>query len=289
MSVRINKNNLLFSYLVFYQKKTMDVKWPIFLVMMLCLVTADLAQADFLYAVTMDEEFISVDPATGVGTLIGMLDSSMDAFGLSDRNEVIYTYDQNTNRIRQLDLVTANTLKIIDIGVSTIGEGSIAFRSDGVGFLSRSFGSTGTLWSFDLTIPNSSMIGTLDIGMDGLDFDENGNLYGLAQTSYNLFTINPVNAETTLIGPTGVTSRTFLGGLTFSSDGTLYAVLNDELYTLNPGTGAATLIGPIGYDKVSGLTAVAPVPDAALLCGFGTGLIGLLRRCKKTESFSNFH
>ena len=259
----------------------MNKKRLVLAIIMLIPVFTDLVRADFLYAITMDEEFLSVDPATGAGRLIGRLDSSMDAFDLSTWGNGIYTYDQKTNRLKQLDPLTAHTLKTIDIGIETTGEGSLAFRSDGVGFLARSSGSRGILWSFDLAVPNSTMIGDLDFGVDGLDFNAEGILYGLSQMSYGLYTINPANAQAKLIGSTGLTSRTFLGGLAFSSCGTLYGVLDDALYTLDPGTGAATLIGPIGYDNVSGLAATCPVPSAALLCGLGAGIVDWLSRRKK--------
>lgn len=256
----------------------MKIRLFIFSMATLSFIASALVRADHLYAVTLDEEFLSVNPATGAGTLIGILDTSMDGFGLSSLGLAVYTYDQNAGRLRRLDTSTGHTLTTIDIGIEAKGEGSIAFRCDGIGFLARSFGSANTLWNFDPAVPDSAAVYDMEFGIDGLDFDANGILYGLSQSSYNLYTINQRSAEATLIGPTGLISRSFLGGLTFSSDGTLYAVLNDALYTLNPATGAANLIGPIGFDRVSGLTAAMPIPDAVLLCAFGIIIVGRLRR-----------
>ncbi len=257
------------------------VRLFVFLVFMLNLMLTGFVRAGFLYAITFDEELLSVNPATGAGTLIGMLDTSMNGLGLSSQGNKIYTFDQNADRLRRLDPATGQTLRTIDIGIATMGEGSIAFRGDGIGFMTRSMSSTGILWSFDPDVPCSTMVGTMDVCIDGLGFNSDGLLYGLSQTSSDLYIIDQMNADFSLVGPTGITSQTFLGGLTFSSDGTLYAVLNDSLYTLNPDTGAANLIGPIGYDKVSGLTATTPAPGAVLLCGLGVGLVNWLRRYKK--------
>jgi hypothetical protein len=259
----------------------MKIKQHIISVMILIPVITGLAYADFLYAITMDDELLSLDPVTGAGSLIGMLDTAMGGFGLASRGEAVYTFDQYTNRLRQLDPLTAGTLATIDVGVAIVGEGGIAFRSDGTGFLASSFYTAEELWGFDMSVPDSKIIGSLDFGIDGLAFNEDDILYGLSQMSYDLYTINPVNAELTFVGSTGLISHTILGGLTFSSDGTLYAVLNDALYTLNPWTGAATLIGPIGYDNVSGLTAAAPLPGAVFLCGLGFVLVDRLRRSRR--------
>ncbi len=252
-------------------------RYMIFSVLTILMLVAGNAKAGYLYAITFDNEFLSVDTATGAGTLIGLLDSNMAAFGLGDFGSKIYTFDQVASRIVRLDPATGGTLETIDIGVATVGEGSIAFRSDGMGFLTRSTGGAGTMWSFDLGVPSSAQVGSLDPSIDGLDFIGD-NLYGLSQLTYNLYTIDPTTAATTLVGPTGFTSANYLGGLTYAPDGMLYAVLNDSLYTLNPGTGAATLVGAIGFDNVSGLTAAVPAPGAMLLGSIGAGLVGLLRR-----------
>jgi hypothetical protein len=260
------------------------MKRSFFLAVVVSLIATGIAQADFLYATTFNEELISIDPSTGAGTLIGSLDSEMDAFGLSDRGTSIYTFDQTADRIRQLDPATGHTLATIDIGVSgIIGEGSLAFRSDGIGFMTQSAGSVGQLWSFDITLPGSTAI-TTDYGltpsMDGADFDGSDVLYGLSQNSYDLYTINQTTGATTYVGPTGFLSGTGLGGLTFTSNGTLYGVLNDALYTINPGTGAASLVGPIGFNDVSGLTAVIPEPATFVILGLGS--LCLIRRKRRS-------
>ena len=211
-------------------------------------------QADYLYAITFNEEFLSIDPSTGAGTLIGPLDSEMAAFGLSDRGTSIYTFDQHADRIRQLDPATGGTLATIDIGVVTSGEGGIAFRSDGTGFLSNP-------------------------SMDGLDFNGSDVLYGLSQITYNMYTINQTTGATTYIGDTGFGAGG-LGGITFTTDGTLYGVLHDSLYTINPETGAASLVGPIGYNGVSGLTAVIPEPATLVILGLGS--LSLIRRKRRS-------
>jgi len=249
----------------------------IVIVLMVLMLAAGNARAGYLYAVTFDDELLSVDTTTGAGTLIGSLDSAMNAFGLADLGSQIYTFDQEADRIVRLDPGTGGTLATIDIGVTTIGEGSITFRGDGMGFLTRSAGATGTMWSFDIGAPSSLEVGSLDPSIDGLDFIGDG-LYGLSQSTYNLYTIDPTSAATTLVGPTGFSSTTALGGLTYAPDGMLYAVLNDSLYTVDQATGAATLVGAIGFDNVSGLTAAVPAPGAILLGSIGAGLVGFLRR-----------
>jgi hypothetical protein len=50
------------------------------------------------------------------------------------------------------------------------------------------------------------------------------------------------------------------------------------LYTLDPATAAPTEIGPIGFDKVSGLTAVVPLPGTAFLAILGLGVAGVKLR-----------
>ena len=107
-----------------------------------------------LFAITFDNELISVDPTSGAGTLIGYLESPMAAFGLADRGGDLWTFDQHGDLMVRLNPSSGATLETVDIGVQTSGEGAVTFRSDGVGFLVKSYlsngESKGKLWSFDV-------------------------------------------------------------------------------------------------------------------------------------------
>lgn len=77
------------------------------------------------------------------------------------------------------------------------------------------------------------------------------------------------------MGDTGVVNghQNSVAGLTFTSEGTLFAVLND---TLDPDANyAAELIGEIGFTRISGLTAL--IPESATIVLLALGGLALLR------------
>lgn len=118
------------------------------------------ARAHTLYGITFGgNQLITIDTVTGAGTLVGKLSSTMQAFGLAFRGTKLYAFDQAADRIQELDPKTGGTLSTIDIGTTRWGEGDIAFRSDGIGFIASEL--TGELSRFDLTVPNSALVGGL--------------------------------------------------------------------------------------------------------------------------------
>lgn len=229
-----------------------------------------------LYACTFNDlEFISINPTTGVGTIIGDLDPGTIPFGLSDRGNDIYVFDRNGNYIRQVNRETGEFLNSIDIGATDVtGEGAIAFSSDGLGYFTSCFNDEGKLWKFDITVPSSTYIAAISPSMDGLDFRDGDVLYGINQCSYEeykLYTIDLTTGATALVGPTGVLGDgEAFGGLTFAPGDNCFAVLNNNLYEIDACTADTTLIGPIGFNDVCGLTAVVipnDPPSAPIITG----------------------
>ncbi len=247
-----------------------------------------------LLAVTFENKLISIDTTTGVGTLIGNLGVNALPFGLGFRGDDLYSYDQTQDLLIQIDPTTGAVIDDVDIGAGDLnGEGALDFRSDGIGFLANANGTTGQLFSFDVTVPSSTPItgvGGLSPSMDGLAFDSADVLYGLSQSSSvlgnsSLYTINTTTGVTTLVGSLGLSGDYNLGGLTFDSDGTLYAAVSlsdastpSYLYKVDKSTGAATIVGNgIGFNGVSGLAAKqTPIPEPSSLVLAGLGVAGLI-------------
>jgi hypothetical protein len=235
------------------------------------------ARADVLYGITFSNQLITIDPTTGAGTLVGNLDTNMQAFGIAALNGNLYAFDQTARMIRQIDPSTGHTLSSIAIpGTSDlIGEGDLTFRSDGFGFISTVSGGgsqSPSLLRFVLS-PNSQTVrlgGLAPAVMDGLAFNNNI-LYGLKQGSPQtplggfLYTINITTAVTTQVGgPLPGTSDAIFGGLASRSDGSLFATMANnstysDLFLENTSTGNGTLIGQItGFNDVTGIAFLSP-------------------------------
>ena len=213
-------------------------------------------------------QLFSVDPTSGAGMLIGSLGGTISPYGIATYSNNMYTFDPNNDRILIVNPNTGMTGAPIDIGVTNIvGEGDLAFRSDGVGFLASALTADGSmandLYTFDVNTGSSSLVGTTEESIDALAFDTNNTLYALGQNDVNLYTVNQENGAMTMVGPLGVAMSSPFGGMTFGPDGTLYAAINDQLYTIDKTSGEASVVSTnvvdFGFSSVSGL-AFAPSP-----------------------------
>ncbi len=235
-----------------------------------------------LYGVTaFENQLFTVNPASGTGTLVGGLGVNAFAYGIANRNGSLYIFDQSIGQIRPINLATGAAGAGINIGVGALaGEGDLAFRADGTGFLASIFDSAqnpaNNLYSFNILTGTSALIGSTGIALDGLAF--NGNtLYALAQNDGNLYTVNQTTASLTPVGALGFEKNNPFAAIAFHPNGTLYGAIEDRLYTINTTTGAATPVDPnvldFGFSSVSGL-AFAPIPEPGTIAMFAMG--GLL-------------
>lgn len=238
----------------------------------LWMLAASPAGAASLYAVDFQDGFYRVDPASGALTFVGSIEgftSLIGAFGLADRGSALIMFAPAVDRFVQLDPATADVVDQVAIPSDLTGEGAIALRDDGTGVALAAFGSGGVLYAVDLDAASSALIGTT-LAFDGLDFAPDGTLYGLSQSPAAtadpaLYTIDPSDGTATLVGVTDFPSvpGDNLAGLSFRSDGTLWAVWNGSLFTIDPDTAQTTLVGPtdLGGTAVANLSGLTWIPE----------------------------
>lgn len=244
-------------------------------------------------------ELFSVD-ATGMGTLVGAVDANVTGYGLAFRGDHLFTFDPNVDRIREINPTTARVMGDFNIGVGDLlGEGDLAFRSDGMGFLSTAlapdFTPTNDLFRFDIAAGTSVRIGSTSVTLDGLAFVGNI-LFGLGQEGdASLYIVDQNTAALTPVGMLGLMSGSPFAALASGPTGLLYGAVNDRLYSIDATTGLATEISAsvldFGFSSVSGLAiaplaAVGAVPEPSTygLIGGAFLMLGIfLRRIRKSK------
>ncbi|MGH7950977.1 MAG: hypothetical protein ACREFE_03525 [Limisphaerales bacterium] len=221
-----------------------------------------------LYGLTFfGNQLVSVEPTNGAGALVGSLNATVSGYGIAARYGRLYTFDPNTDEIVEINPATGVPGNSISIGVTNlVGEGDLAFRSDGTGFLVSALHTNGTVaddfYTFDVIAGTSHRVGTSSGPIDALAFDQNNTLYALGQDGTNLYTISQSDGTMTVVGSLGVAMSSPFAAMTFGPDGTLYAAINDQLYTINKNTGAASVLSTnvldIGFSSISGLAFAVP-------------------------------
>ncbi len=235
-----------------------------------------------LYGITyFSNQLIATDPTSGAGTLTGTFSNTTSGYGIASRYGRLYTFNPNTQKIVEINPATGALANSINIGVTNLqGEGDLAFRGDGTGFLASALHKDGSiandLYSFDPVAGTSQRVATTSGAIDAMAFDSNNNLYALGQDDTNLYTLNPSTGVMTVVGPLGVALSSPFAGMTFGPNGTLYAAINDQLYTINKNTGAASVVSTnvldFGYSSVSGIAFATPTSPLTI-AKEGAGLI----------------
>ncbi len=215
-------------------------------------------------------ELVSIDPATGAGSIIGSFGDTTFATGLGVRNGRLFVFDQVDDRIREVNKISGELVSSIDIGVGNLnGEGALAFRpSDGVGFLASPLNAnnepTNDFFMFVIT-PNgasgtsvrlgSTTVNGQPLAIDAMAFNSQGVLYAIGQAAdATLYTINTTTGAATAVGPvvlsgaspTPIVKNSPIAGMTvgpanpdMANVEEIYASINDILYIITPSSGAA--------------------------------------------------
>lgn len=253
---------------------------------------ATAANAGLVGVSFFDGQLIQINPSTGEGGSATALGEVVQPYGLSYKGNRLYTFDAGTDRVREINRFTGALSSGIDVGVGNLtGEGDLAFRPDGLGFLSSAlspeYAVTNDLFRFNLALGTSTRVGTTSVALDGMVFIGH-TLYALGQEpDARLYVVNQDTAALTVVGSLGLTVGSTLSALTADSRGQLYAALDDRLFEIDRETGLATAVSEeiqgLGYGGVSGL-AFSPVPEPSTYGIAGAALLGfatLIRRYRK--------
>lgn len=256
-----------------------------------------IARAETLYGLTFfGDELIAVDSNTGSSSLIGSLGTTVSGYGLAARGSTLYTFDPNTDGLRAINKMTGAAGASINLGVGDLtGEGDLAFRSDGVGFLSSAlapdFSPVNQLFRFDAELGTSTLVANTAIPLDGMVFVGN-TLYAIGQEAEaKLYTVDQTNGALSVVGALGIAQDSPFGALAATSNGELFGAINDRLYSIDPITGAASVVNAdvldLGYASVSGLAsspAFTPVPEPSVYALGGVALIVLAKLVRRRSS-----
>jgi hypothetical protein len=183
------------------------------------------------------------------------------------RSGDLYTIDPNTG----------DTLHYLSITSDIRG---MSFSPDGKLYVTAGISQMQqNLRIIDLMTGNYSSIGNLWGGgktAQGLAFSPNGILYGITvadpvRYGYTLFTIDVDDAEVHIINSSFTSNAN--QAITFLSDGSLYALGNDQFVQMNPTTGV--IINSTLYLAENEWRGLAVVPETSTLVLLSTGVFGL--------------
>lgn len=130
---------------------------------------------------------------------------------------------------------------------ATLAFATVPTFSWAVPFFLNTFTSNSQLWLVDPDTGSQNLVGNTGVAnLTDLALASNGDL--LAVSLNQLYSVNPVNAESTAIGALANTSR--MVGLDFAGDGLLYGVEQQAtggFFQIDAGTGEATLLFNTGF------------------------------------------
>jgi hypothetical protein len=214
------------------------------------------ASGETLYGASRNGELFTIDPATGAGTLVGVIPGPSTEIEVNADDRAFSQFSDGAFTGQEFDIDTGAGIGVPIFngaafnGLEWIGGTLFGTAIEGPGFPS-------TLRILDPFSGGSVSVGATGVGpISGLAYDASSDvLYGIAggPGPATLFTLDRATGEATPIGATGFQA----GSLEFGPGGLLYGggtgVNGGELHVIDPATGSSTLVGPTGFSRVTGL------------------------------------
>jgi hypothetical protein len=267
---------------------------------LLFLVCANQARADTLYGVTgaggSSSSLYTIDPKTGVATLVGAVGISLNGIAYDSHNGMLYGIaGSSSNNLVTINTTTGAATVVGSLGNSIVAQ-ALAYDS-----------ATNTLYAYS-KMPASTMfpegLYTLDTATgaatkvgagsqlgfsssgNGLAVDSSGTIYlapggasgGGSQPNAHLYTISAMTGLASQ-GPAfsgAPLANSQMKAMSFDSSGNMYGLdfvpggsFITDLVSIDPSTGAITSIGSTknGLDGIAFVPSAVPEPSTSILLG----------------------
>ena len=191
-----------------------------------------------------------------IGNVCMLLVLTLISLGIGCTESQIITYSQQDGKLYVIDKATYAQTELTDLSAFSIEDGSaLTFITRDTFYLHR--GTDTTLFRVDISNPASPIVTELGNCPEcggGMARCKDGVLYSVTGEPSNLYIIDPVTLDSTLVGGLGIYTGTL--GLTCEPTTDELYVLGgnvDALYTINKATGQATLKGSMGIDVQGGI------------------------------------
>jgi len=226
--------------------------------------TQEAAHAKGMYKIALDGTFTNLN-ATDFSQ---DLDASYGGVLVDDTYYAVYVWDSGDSEIGMVPFIqkwNASTWTLIDADIAKEA-GVVAYDLTYDATSGKIFGlfadqSTPVLGVLDVENGKRTTVGPLDRAFVSIAADDNGVLYGIDYAAGQLWTINPVTAQTTFVGATGVVSAYTASACYDTNTGKILwapttAADDAALYAIDPATGAASKLMDFEYnDQVLGIFA----------------------------------
>jgi hypothetical protein len=200
---------------------------------------------------------ITIDPATGAGTLVGptgivgsLNDPGVPALAIRSTGEILAMDIGTGSRLYWIDATTGAATLVATTALAS----PPAIAYDG-GDILWAVDNVGKLYTLDDQTGASVLVGATGAFIKGMAFDPTTGVLWGSDASSAVFTINVQTGAATLVGSTGLAPSP---DIYFDAAGTLYGASGggfniNNLITVDKVSGAGLVVGSIGFASVAGM------------------------------------